>query len=220
MEKCRKIGEPFFEHTTSHAPGCVKVFMDSETIYNPDLQLGICRQENYAPVFSHFIVDFSGPLLSSENPIINKLLMLGFEVRSAVTHYYLGFPTGNFELSRHFKAQEREEFQICFTGGFLRFRFEGPDTAHLSLFRIDRERRGKGLARQHFPRVIDGLFRAGCKSVHGEVASSWYEAADSINIPKLTNFYVRHGFRRMGNNVISKSSPYSTAQGATLQSSP
>lgn len=186
--------------------------MNSETIHNPDLWLGVRRQENYAPVFSHFTVDFSGPLFSSENPIINNLLALGFEVRETVTSYFCAFPTQTLELARPFKAQEREEYQVDFDGGFLRWRWHGAeDIVYLTLFRIDRERRGKGLARKHFPEVIDALFRAGVKFVIGEVAPSWCEPADFLNVSRLLRFYVRQqGFTHLGNNIITKNSPYPT----------
>lgn len=188
----------------------VMISMRTETIHNPDAKFAISPWDvPLFPQFSHMEIVHHESLRYSDDVIINSLISAGYDIHPAVTTFFFGFQGIGFKLERHFPAVTRDEFQIELEDGYLRFRFLEKDVAYLTLFSIFSDRRGKGLARVHFPKLIDGLFRAGIKSVHGKVAPPYSEPANSLKMNKLLNFYVREiGFSHKGNWEISKNSPY------------
>ena len=183
--------------------------MKTETIINPDAQFIRRSWENYRPVFSHVEVVHHPLLKESDNLIISRLLETGFEVHKTVSTFYMGFPTADFKLDRHFRANVRDEFQMRLgDDGWLRFRFEVPGEMYLTLFYINYEKQGKGKGRVLFPQVTEALFKAGARSLRGEVAPSWCRSQWEMNVERLTRFYLRQGFTKTGDGYIVKKSPY------------
>lgn len=184
--------------------------MRVETVYNPDVRFAVATWDvSSSPQLSHFETVHHNTLPHSENPIINSLITAGHDIHPTVTTFFMGFEGITFKLERHYPAFSREEYQLDFGDGHLTFRFTDAETVFLTLFTIRRERRGKGLAKIHFPKTIDALFRAGVRRVHGEVASAYCEPRNSLDVNKLIRFYVReNGFAHDGGREISKESPY------------
>lgn len=123
--------------------------MHTETIYNSNIKLELgprCWRDGYKPHLSHFEIEHLPTLKSSENPIINNLIADGYSVHPTVTSCFFGFPTPDYNLTGHFVSKVRHEFQIDFedASGFLRFRFDAPGHAFLSLFFINYEKQGQG----------------------------------------------------------------------------
>lgn len=185
--------------------------MKRETFNNPDALIGLRPWQNPGPVFSHAEVVHHPPLQKSGNPVISRLLESGYEVHETVSTFYMGFPTREFTLDRHFVCQERNEFQIRLgtDDGFIQIRFESPERVYLTLFYIAYEKQGKGLARRHFKAITDALFRAGAVFLLGFVSPSIYPARKAMDRTRLLRFYVEEaGFFASGEGWIGKFSPY------------
>ena len=181
-----------------------------EIIINPDIERGFRSfEQRNVPEFTHFEVERGESLKSSNDPIVKNLLADRFQVCEVVETYYMGLRASTGLFDRHFVVKVTQGFEVALAdAGFLRFRVETGGGVLLSIFTIFPDRRGRGLARLHFPKVVDALFRAGALFVHGEVGSPYPEPANSLGISKLIRFYIRTGFSHIGGTTIVKFSPY------------
>ena len=183
--------------------------MTTETIYNPDTRFQLFEHGDKRPRFTHFTTEYSDPLTSSPHPIIQKLIENGWTVGTTFTRYFFGFPAGTQVFSGHFVMEERAEFEIRVPDKcWLRFRFDGPKRAYLSLYYVEFAQQGRGIGREFFPKIIDALFRAGINYVWGIVTPPYHRVAWPMNQERLIRFYEKNGFSNIGDERVWKFSPY------------
>lgn len=194
-----------------------------EIIYDPAAEWWTATHgESPRPKFHHCEVEHGPDLSSSENRIVNNLIVQGYAVHETISTFYLAFPAWMQPKGNCFVGTVRNEFQVNLDGlGYLRFRFDIPGELYLTLLYIKPEHQNKGHARRLFPKLTDDLLKAGASSLRGRVMPSMLPAKRRMDVPALSEFYRREaGFEILERGWIKKTSPCGRTKLAFAQASP